>query len=139
MAMIQINRNPSRRELRQFAGIWFPAFFAVIGGWLWYGTGSLTWPAALLLPALCVGLVGVAFPNVMRPVYLAWMFAAFPVGWTISHLVLGATYYLLMTPMGLALRLCGYDPMHRRMDRSATTYWIARSEDDDSSRYFRQF
>ena len=29
--MIQINRQPSRRQLRQFAGIWFPAFWALVG------------------------------------------------------------------------------------------------------------
>ncbi len=139
MAIIEINRDPTRRELRQFAGIWFPALFAVISAWLWYGTGSSTLVAAVLLPALCVSVVGFVLPRLMRPIFIAWMFAAFPIGWTISHLVLAATYYLVMTPVGLAMRLSGYDAIHRKPDRSATTYWIARSEDNEPSRYFRQF
>ena len=34
--VIEINRNPSRQELRQFAAFWFPAFWALVG-FLLYG------------------------------------------------------------------------------------------------------
>ncbi len=37
------------------------------------------------------------------------------------------------------MRVVGYDPMDRRFDRDAETYWIAREPDDDVKRYFRQF
>ena len=43
--------------------------------------------------------------------FLGWMYAAFPIGWTISHLLLLAVYYFVLTPVGLALRLTGRDPV----------------------------
>ena len=46
---------------------------------------------------------------------------------------------LLFTPIGLAMRLVGRDPLRRRFDRQASTYWIKRPEQDETGRYFRQF
>jgi len=43
--MLDINWNPSPRELRQFAGIWLPAF-AAIAGTLIYRSGGV-WLAAV--------------------------------------------------------------------------------------------
>ena len=49
------------------------------------------------------------------------------------------TFYVVMTPVGLLLRLLGYDPMHRRMDKTVESYWIKREPVTDPGRYFRQF
>ena len=32
--MLPINRNPSAKDLRSFARIWFPLFVAFLGGWV---------------------------------------------------------------------------------------------------------
>jgi hypothetical protein len=138
MALIEINFNPSRRELRQFAGIWFPAAAAVISYWVWHLSDATT-AMYVLTVAIVAGAVGVVRPTWFRYVYIGWMVAAFPIGWTVSHLVLGATYYLLFTPIGLAMRLFGRDSMQRRFDPKASTYWISRQQRTDSDRYFRQF
>jgi hypothetical protein len=138
MALIEINHNPSRSELRQFAGIWFPALAAVISYWVWQ-LADATSAMYVLAGAVAAGAVGVARPTWFRYVYIGWMYAAFPIGWTVSHLVLGATYYLLFTPIGLIMRLFGRDTMQRKFDPTASTYWIVRKERTDADRYFRQF
>jgi hypothetical protein len=138
MALIEINHNPSRSELRQFAGIWFPALAAVISYWVWQ-LADATSAMYVMVGAVAAGAVGVARPTWFRYVYIGWMYAAFPIGWTVSHLVLAATYYLLFTPIGLIMRLFGRDPMQRTFDPTASTYWIARKERTDPDRYFRQF
>lgn len=138
MALIEINHNPSRRELRQFAGIWFPALAVVISYWVWQ-LSDVTPAIYILTAAFAAGAVGVVRPTWFRYVYVGWMYAAFPMGWTISHLVLGATYYLLFTPLGVTMRLFGRDPMRRKIDPTASTYWIPHQGRTDSDRYFRQF
>ena len=75
----------------------------------------------------------------MRGVYVVWMAAVFPIGWLVSHLLLAAIYYLVITPIGIMMRVCGYDPMQRRWDRQATTYWKPRRDTDDPKRYFKQY
>ena len=59
--------------------------------------------------------------------------------WTLSHVALAATYYLVLTPIGLLLRLVHGNPLDRAPDRSAASYWTARRPLRDVRRYFRQF
>ena len=115
------------------------AFFAVVAWWIaarWAAPG----PAAVVLVlAGTAGVAGLWRPSLLRPVYVLWMVAVLPVGWTISHLAMAAIYYLVVTPIGLIMRLCGHDPMHRRFDRAARSYWRARPPEARKGRYFRQF
>ena len=139
MALLEINRNPPERELRQFAGIWFPAFFLVIGLIAGYKFGLWSIVLPVWAVVAVVAFVGIVRPKLVRPIYLGWMYAAYPIGWTVSHVVLGITWYLVITPIGLIMRMTGRDPMHRRIDKQAASYWIERGEAPPRSRYFRQF
>ena len=139
MAMIEINWNPSRRELRQFAGIWFPAFFMLVGGLVWYHNGSMQLTAVIWGAALFVSVVGFFVPSFMRWIFVSWMVAAYPIGWLVSHVLLGIIYFLILTPIGLVMRLLAEDPMRRKFDRGAKTYWVPHNPGGNMKRYFRQF
>jgi hypothetical protein len=67
------------------------------------------------------------------------MAAVFPIGWVVSHTVFAAVYFLVITPIGLALRAAGHDPMERKWNPQSATYWKPREEPPAPSRYFRQF
>ena len=139
MGMIDVNRNPSRRQLNQFGLIWL-VFFAAVAAVMWFKLHSLVVTGTLACLAAVVPAVGWAVPAFMRLVYVGMSILAWPIGFVVSHLLLAAVFYLLVTPIGLIMRLVGYDPMHRRFDPEATSYWIAR---DGAARepksYFRQF
>jgi predicted MFS family arabinose efflux permease len=138
MALVDINWNPSRKELRVFA-LLLIGFGAIVAAVL-YGRLESQTPTTVTLIATCiVGLAGLAAPTVVRPVYVVWMTLAFPIGWTVSHLMMLAAFFLVLTPVGLLMRLCGRDPMQRRFDRDAKTYWLPRPSRSDLKSYFRQF
>ena len=44
----------------------------------------------------------------------------------VSPIVLGLMFYVVLTPIGIAMRLFGRDEMRRRWNRDAKSYWIAR-------------
>ncbi len=139
MSVIQINRDPSRRQLNQFGFIWlgFLVFFGVVA-WFKFGNQGLAkglWVAALVVPV-----IGWLVPAFMRLVFLGMSYLAWPIGFVVSHVILAAVYYLVLTPVGLVMRVVGYDPMKRRFDREAPSYWIARDPAGaEAKRYFRQF
>lgn len=139
MALIEINRNPSRRELRQFAGIWFPAMMAFIGWLFLRKADSLSIAIAVWTVGVVVSLVGWFVPTFMRWVFVGWMYAAFPIGWTVSHVLLAAIFYLVLTPISLVARVCGRDRLRLKWDRSARSYWVPHAAVTDPKRYFRQF
>lgn len=131
--------NPMPRA-RQLAGIFLPGLLGGIG----YAVLHTATPLATVLTVLgAVGGLGAlaiwAAPALGKKLYVGWMVAALPVGWTISRFVLGFVFYVVLTPIGLLMRMTGYDPMKRKLDREASTYWIERPKAPEASRYFRQF
>lgn len=145
--MIPIDWKPERRKLRQFGFIAFAAFGA-LGGWvLWRGGlfgadfGAARVPVAAALGA--VGAICALFslfaPGANRYLYVGMMVATWPIGFVVSFVMLGVLFYLVVSPISLGMRLAGRDPLHRRFDKSAPTYWrkvVARRSSDS---YFRQY
>jgi hypothetical protein len=139
VAVIEVNRNPSRRELNLFGFIWL-GFFLLVAAALWLKLHSPVVSIALAAVAAVVPVLGWAAPSFMRVVYVGLSYLAWPIGFVVSHVLLGAVYYLLVTPIGLIMRAAGYDPMHRRFDPEAPSYWIERDGGErDPRSYFRQF
>lgn len=67
----------------------------------------------------------------MRPRWLTtpsdlWFTFAGALGWVNSRILLLATFYLVMTPMGLARRAFGHDPLQRRRGSGGWTPYPAR-------------
>jgi hypothetical protein len=139
MAMIEINWHPKRRELRWFAGLWFPLFWGIVGGMIWRATGSLSVPLAVWVPAALLAVVGTIWPRLIRPLFIGMTIAVLPIGFVISHILMAVIYFGLVTPLGLVMRLLRFDPMQRRADPNAETHWIELPPPAEKSRYFRQF
>ena len=138
MGLIRINRNPSRKQLAVFGLTWL-VFFGAAGGIVLARTHL--WPAAIgvWLAAVLVPGIGLLAPSLLRIVYLAMCYAAAPIGVTVSLVLLAVVYYGIVTPIGLVMRLLGNDPMTRRFDPDAETYWVPRTPAEGADRYFHQF
>src|SRR5436305_1298830 len=136
MALLEIRWRPSVRELRQFG-----AMLAIcLGGLAGYNYASdRTLLACLIGGTVAAGLLAAIRPGWLRPIYVGWMCLVFPIGWMVSHLLLGGVFFLLLTPLGCLLRGFGYDPLRRRPPPEQDSYWEVRDERHDSRRYFRQF
>lgn len=134
MALLQLNLNPSRKELRWFAALWFPAFWGLVGLLAW----RRHLPYVPFIVWICAALLAVAgflSPRIIRPVYLGMMRVTYPIGWVTSNLVLVVAWYAVITPTGWLMRLF-HDPM-RKIDSSVKSYWL-NWEPSDRSSYFRQ-
>ncbi|HPA79564.1 MAG TPA: SxtJ family membrane protein [Thermoanaerobaculales bacterium] len=139
MAVIEINRNPTPKELNQFGFIWL-GFLALFGAIARFKLGAPTFALVLWVAAVVVPVAGWLVPPVMRAVFVGMSYAAWPIGFVVSHVVLALVYYLVLTPIGLLMRIFGYDPMTRRFDDQASSYWVARDQSETQpKRYFRQF
>ena len=137
MSLVEIKTQPTRRDLAVFGVLLF-ALAGLAGAALRFRWGhpraaEVVWGAGAAL-GLAYGLV----PGFRRPLYLAWTFLTWPIGATVSLVLLAAVYYLLLTPIGLGVRALGKDPMRRRFDRTAKTYWTPHPPERDVERYYRQ-
>lgn len=135
--MIEINKNPSSRELRQFsvaAGV----FAALVGLLVFRKTESWQAAGAIWAAGATVAGAGLAAPRSVRLVYLGLNTITMPIGVVVSTLVLAVVYYVVVTPVGIAMRLAGRDPLSRKRDPAAETYWL-KHRPTTTQRYFRQF
>ena len=111
----------------------------MIGGLIWWRFQAPQVARMVWLAAGVITVIYYAVPPVRGLVLRTWMYAAFPIGWVISEVLLGLIFYLAFTPMGLVLRLLGHDPLQRRSDAKQRSYWIAHDPGGDMARYFKQF
>jgi hypothetical protein len=128
---------PTARLLRQFAGIWI-VFFGTIAAWqglYHHRTGLAT---ALAVLAVTIGPIGLAWPRAIKPIFIGWMTLAYPIGWTVSRLVLGTLFYGMFTPLALFFRLTRRDELGLKRAPDAGTYWLSKPRMTDKARYLRQ-
>ncbi len=136
--MLDLNLQPSRRELRQFAVISLVGF-AAIGCLLRWKFDLTTAATVMWVLAPVIAVLGLAIPIAVKPLYVGLIIVSYPIGWVISHLVLGLAFYGVITCIAFIFRLLGRDVLGRTFDRSATSYWVPRQPTTDMRRYFRQF
>jgi hypothetical protein len=139
MAMVEINWNPDQKTLSGFseAGMVIMGMLAAPLFYFYYGlegVGIGLWAAALALR-----LLGLFRTEWVKPLFLGLTLLTFPIGWVVSHIVLALLFYMLFTPVALVFRLMGRDPLNRRLDPQAETYWEAYNPDRGRERYLRQF
>ena len=144
MSLIEFNRNPTDRQLRQFACVLLPLCALLLSAVLWWRVGhwAVGWGAVgwgMLAVAALIAIGGLFRPAFARPIYLGWMYASYPIGWAVGHVMIGAVFFLVVTPIGLLMRASGRDPLQRKFDASRASYWEKRPPVDDQTRYFRQF
>lgn len=123
--MDRTNQQPTMRDLRQF-GLLVGGVFAVIGLWpvVFRSESPRLW--ATILGSLLI-VLGAIVPQSLKQAYKGWMKVGHVLGSINTKIILGIIYYLLITPMGLVMRLMGKDPMHRAMTQDTDTYRIVRS------------
>lgn len=147
--MIHINFSPERRVLRQFAwfgvvGLPFLAAFVVktASGLPWAAPelwGHLAVLVVAAVAVLAVIALELGVDILSRGLFVALSLVAIPIGFVLSHVLIAAIYYLVLTPIALALRLTGRDVLGMKLDREAASYWHHRAGDRPASSYFKLY
>ena len=133
-----VTKAPTQTMLRQFAGLSLVVFGGMAAWRLWHGQQD-AWTVVFGTLAVLIGVVGLILPAAVRYVFTGWMILAFPIGWVVSRVVLGAMFYLLFTLVALVFRTIGRDALQlKRKPPSAESYWEDVASGDARS-YFRQF
>lgn len=136
MSLVRIDRNPAGRKLLVFGAAWL-VFFGSWGlvGWM---RGRHAAAEALWAVAAAVPLAGAASRRILKLAYVGLSYATYPVGFVVSYVVLALVYFLVLTPIGLVMRLFGHDPLARKFDPAAKSYWSPRERTKTVESYFNQ-
>jgi hypothetical protein len=105
-------------------GFVFTGFFALVGGvklytghdWaLYWFAGSAAFLAASLLA-----------PQILGPLNRLWMKFALLLYAVMNPLTMALLFFLVVTPIGVVMRLAGKDFLRKRLEPEASSYWLPR-------------
>jgi hypothetical protein len=88
--------------------------------------------------ALLLFAIGMLRPKIFWPVYRCWMVLAKAISTLITAILLILVFYLVITPIGLFLRLFGKDLLGLKMDDN-DSYWFKKEESISKESYLKQY
>ena len=91
-----------------------------------------SWPIWPWIVGMILVVWGVLIPLTLRPIYHIWMRFGLIMSRITTPLILGILFYVVLTPVGLIMRIFKNDPMARKFDNTQSTYRVIRDESIDT-------
>ena len=105
-------------------GLLFFVVFLIVSLWPLTHEGSIRiWSVIISAVFLILGLIN---SKLLAPLNLFWFKLGMILGAIISPIVMGIVFFIVVTPIGLILRIMGKDLLNKKYDKEKETYWIKR-------------
>ena len=115
-------------------GIVFFVFFLLIGLWpLLNGKDLMLWSVLISFFFLILGILN---SKLLTPLKLFWIKLGEILGRFVAPVVMAIIYFIILTPIGLLMRLVGKDLLNTKFLKK-NSYWIKREKNIGSMK--RQF
>lgn len=118
--------DTSDQAVRRF-GYLLVVIAVIAAAWLTYRAGWTPPRSALITLSAggALAVLGRFLPGLLRPVFRLWMMLAVVLGFVMTRVILSIVFYVVVTPIGLVMRLAGRDPLSKKPDPSMDSYWIS--------------
>ena len=83
------------------------------------------WSAIISSVFLILGLMK---SKLLTPLNILWFKFGMILGAIIAPIVMGVVFFLVITPIGLTMRIMGKDLLRKKYDKKKETYWIKRDK-----------
>lgn len=115
-------------------GILFFIVFALIGFWPIINSESIRiWSIIVSLIFLILGLTN---SKILSPLNKTWIKFGEILGIIVAPIVMLAVFLLVVTPIGLFLKIIGKDLLRIKKNKKEKTYWISRKNIKSMNRQF---
>jgi len=126
---MSLNNSIKISSNRSFGFLFFVVFFA-ISFWPLKSQGDLRlWALILSLVFLVLGVLN---SKLLTPFNKLWFKFGILLGSIVSPIVMGAVFFIVVTPVGLIMRFLGKDLLRINKSKPVSTYWINRDKQKNS-------
>ena len=113
-----------KNNLNRNFGIVFFIVFLIVGLWpLIYSTNVRLW--SLIIAAIFLALAFLR-PNLLTPLNKIWIKLGQILGKYISPIFLSIIYFIVLTPIGILLKIFKKDILDLKIDKKIDSYWKTR-------------
>ena len=116
--------EPAASSSDRSFGLVVAGFFAMLILHNWWRSGR-AWPIELAIAAACLA-AALIRPNLLHWPKRAWTRLGSILGAIVTPIVIALLFFLIVTAVGLLMRLAGKDSLRRRGPRQGDSYWIVR-------------
>ena len=110
---------------RNFGLVFFVVFLIVALWPLKHDEDVRLWSLGL---SIIFFILGILNSQLLTPLNKLWFKFGMFLGLIVSPIVMGIVYFLVVTPIGIFMRLLGKDLLKTSKAKNASTYWIKRIE-----------
>ena len=123
-----------KKENNKSFGILFFIIFLLIALWPLINSEFIRLWALVI--ALIFLVLGITNSKILTPVKKSWIKLGEILGKIIAPIVMGFIYFIIITPIGLLMRLVGKDVLNLKFNKN-DSYWIKRAKNINTMK--RQF
>ena len=107
-------------------GLLFFTVFLIVALWpLKYEADIRLWSLTL---SIIFFILGIFNSKLLTPLNKLWFKFGIFLGAIISPIIMGIVYFLVVTPIGIFMRLLGKDFLKMKKVQNTSTYWIKRGK-----------
>jgi hypothetical protein len=132
-----LNWRPDARELRRFA-VAMLIGFTVLGLLSVWRAWGITTASIILWSTGAVLAIAAFIPGLGRVAYLAVYLPTSIIGYVVSNVILALMFFLVITPIGILLKLMGKDVLQQRRQKNSSQ-WTPVTDVKTEDSYYRQF
>ena len=116
----QKEKLPSNRNF----GLVFFVFFLIIGLWPLLGTNEIRYWSIFF--SIIFFLLGITNSKLLTPLNKIWFNLGILLGKMISPLIMVIIFFLIITPIGVIMRVFGKDILNLKYNKKNKSYWIEK-------------
>ena len=126
-----------KKDLRSF-GVIIGIILLSVAGFLFYREKE-SFQIFLYIAGAFIGF-GLIIPIILKPIYIVWMTFAVILGWFMTRVILSLLFYVIITPIGVVLRIFGKDFLELKKQSVQGSYWNQRASNlEKNQNYEKQF
>ena len=108
-------------------GIVFFIVFLVISFWSFRGDFNQVKIIHLVISFIFLDL-GIINSKILTPLNKLWFKFGLLLGAIVAPVIMGFIFFIVVTPIGLLMRLFGKDLLRKKFNKSVKSYWIKRDK-----------
>ena len=120
------NKSNIRMGSNRNFGLVFFVVFLILGLWPIKNGGEIN--IFLILISLVFLFLAITKSKFLTPLNKLWFKFGIKLGAIIAPIVMGVVFFLVVTPIGILMKITGRDLINKKINKNSKTYWLNRKK-----------
>ena len=120
------NKSNIKMSSNRSFGVVFFVVFLILGLWPVKSGGDIN--ILLILISLVFLFLAIIKSKFLTPLNKLWFKFGIKLGAIIAPIVMGVVFFLVVTPIGIIMKITGRDLINKKINKNIKTYWLNRKK-----------